>query len=629
MLLAVAGLCGCSDSNLIGRLGQEPRLPNKLALAGVLCTDDPVTRRFPVKIMFVVDSSSTMREAAPSGEHVAAVQDIINNNLPIPNVEVAIIRYDDRPESLIQVPLDLGSTGFSRDDALVDAALTQLRNGAGGRDTESAFSLARSIITGDAFQAERGTLARTKYVMVHVTSGSPAPAILPERCEDRVDLADEVCEVAILEEIVREIRDTVLDQGAAEFNFHTAFVQPAIVEGAPCDPMTPACPGGLACVQIGGNRLTGRCIEPCVDDTQCVLDPIRNTCATLDLGDGTQLDYCARDELACFDGIDNDGDGQDRDCSDPTYPYDCRGENGCEEACRSSCRTDQLGVRLSLVTAGQTLRFRTADEISLGDIDFRSTQERFVLKEFIVSNRNAIPTENGLVVDSDGDGLSDVEEDELGLDALAIDTDGDFYNDRLEQLFKPLGFDPLVIDTVPTCVDPSIDRDGDGLNDCEEDLLSTDPTLFDSDADGFPDFLEFQAGTNATFRDGLDDIDLDGQTNGQEILNHTDALSNDGRVRAELAYRYRTLDLGPTGDRRQCYDVRISNITLLETRDQGFGPGFNNVDVFFGQVPQNDREGLALFKATTIRLQYIEPDFRDPDTPILELREEDFIFVEP
>jgi hypothetical protein len=629
-LALLAAQAGCTDSNLYGQLGQEPKLADKLTLEGVLCTDNPAFRRFPVKILFIVDSSGTMRETAPLGQHIDAIEGVVNNFLPIANVELGVIRYDSRPESLIQVPLDIGSSGFTRDDALVDAALTLLRNGAGARNFADALSLARSIVTGDAFQADTGPLSRTKYVLVHVTSGSPNPPIRPDRCDDLFDVAPGNCEVAFLDRVLRDMRDEVLELGAAEFNFHTVFVEPPQVEGAVCDPTIGGtnCAPGLACVQTGGRPDSGRCVEACDPAAPACTNPT-DVCATTTLISGTTLNHCARGELSCFDGFDNDGDGQDLDCSDPTYPYNCSGQGGCEPDCRSQCRMEEIGIEMSLATGGRYERFAHADQINLSRIDFRSTQERFLLKEFIAVNRNSLPTENGLVPDSDADGLSDAEERELGLDALFADTDGDSFNDRLEYQFQTLGFDPLTPDFVPTCDNPELDVDGDGLRDCEEDLLATDPTLFDTDADGFPDWLEFRMGTNAIFRDSLDDIDIDGAPNGVELRANTDPLSNDARVRASLAYRYRIVDLGPTSDQRQCYNLRISNITLVDTLDQGFGPGFNDIEIYFGQVPQSNLEGFGLYKVALIRVQFLPPETRNPDAPSLDLAEDDFIFVEP
>lgn len=647
--LVCAHLMGsCTDRDLYGQLGQEPKLPDKLSLDGVLCTDNPATRRFPVRILFIVDGSGLMQEAAPNGEHVRAIQDVVNNFLPLANVEVGVIKYADRPESLIQEPRNLGSSGFTRDDALVEAALSQLRTGGGVRDFAEALSLARSLVTGDAFQSELGPLSRTRYVVVHVTTGAPDPEVDDSRCMGRFDQQPPECEPAFLDLIVRETRDEVLGLGAAEFNFHTVFLEPAHVEGASCDPTLGAggqCMAGLVCIQTGDTPESGRCIEACDPaNPVCAVNPLRPVCATTALPNGTTIGYCARGELNCFDGMDNDGDGQDVDCADPSYPYDCSGQGGCEVDCRSQCRLDRIATTLSLATGGRYDRYASSDQVVMNRIDFGSSQQRFVLKEFIVNNRNALPSEFGLRVDTDGDGLSDAEEDAIrnpnpnldlaagevaGLDALSADTDGDFYNDRLEQLLRPLGLNPFLPDTFPTCDDPTVDRDGDGLRDCEEDLLGTDATLFDTDADGFPDPLEFRFGTNPIFNDNLDDADLDGANNGRELRANSDPLSNDAQVRAELAYRYRTLDLGPTNDARQCYDLRISNITLVDTRDQGFGPGFNEIDVYFGQVPFSALEGFPLMKAATVRVQYLPPDTRIPDTPTLDLLESDFLFVEP
>jgi len=621
---------GCTDSNLYGQLGQEPKLADKLTLEGVLCTDNPASREFPVKILFIVDSSGTMRETAPLGQHVQAIEGVINDFLPIANVEVGIIRYDTRPESLVQVPLDIGSSGFTRDDALLDSALSQLRNGAGDRNFSDALSLARSIVTGDAFLADRGPLSRTKYVLVHVTSGSPSPSIPGARCEDLFENQPPNCEVAFLDRVLRDMRDEVLDLGAAELNFHTVFVEPPQVEGPTCDPTLGdgMCPAGLICVQTGGRPDSGRCVEACDPNGGACSDP-NEVCVTTTLLNDTTLNHCARGELSCFDGVDNDGDGQNVDCATASYPYNCNGQGDCEPDCRSQCRMEEIGIEMSLATGGRYERFAHADQINLSRIDFRSTQERFVLKEFIALNRNSLPTENGLVPDSDADGLSDREEDELGLDPLVTDTDGDFFNDRLEHQFQTLGFDPLVVDTVPTCDDPFIDSDGDGLRDCEEDLLATDPTLFDTDADGFPDWVEFRNGTNAIFADSLDDIDIDGETNGVELRENTDPLSNDARVRASLAYRYRIFDLGPTQDQRQCYNLRVSNITLVDTRDLGFGAGFNDIEIYFGQVPESNLEGFGLYKVALVRVQFLPPDDRNPDSPSLDIAEDDFVFGEP
>src|ERR1043166_4960647 len=93
LMWATCAPWACTDASLYGKVGQEPQLANKVALTGVLCTDDPSTRKFPVKIMFIVDASSQMLEAVPGGEQIDAIQQTLSQYLPIPNVFVSIIRY--------------------------------------------------------------------------------------------------------------------------------------------------------------------------------------------------------------------------------------------------------------------------------------------------------------------------------------------------------------------------------------------------------------------------------------------------------------------------------------------------------------------------------------------------------
>jgi hypothetical protein len=633
-LLTVLVAAGCTDVNLYGKVGQAPELIDKMGLTGALCTDNPAKRQFPVKVLFIVDSSGQMRETAPFAEHVTAMDQTTSQFLPIANIFLGVIKYDDQATQLISEPTGRTNSGFTRDDAAIDQAFVQLRNGGGARDLASAMSLARSIITGDAFQSELGPLSRTKYVVVHVMSASPSPIIPRSRCDNVFEMAPPVCEPAFLEREVRDLRNQVLSLGAAEFVFHTVFIEPARISGNPCDPRmgASACGGmaGLACVQSGGRADIGRCAQLCNANADCTT-PGFGVCASSSLPDGSTVRSCAQGELSCFDGMDNDGDGQTIDCSDPTYPYGCNGAGGCEQDCRDFCRAEVIGLAMSLATGGRYERVQYADQVTFAKIDFRSTQRLFVLKEFIAFNRNVIATEGGFLPDSDADGLPDVEEELLGLDPRSDDTDGDYYNDRLEHLLRTLNLDPTVTSTQPDCDDPTLDTDGDTLRDCEEKLLGADKTLFDTDADGYPDPVEFRTGTNPLFNDSLDDIDLDGVNNGREIAAHTDALSNDGKVRAELAYRYRTTELGVTEDQRSCYDFRVSNITLLETLDRGFGKGNNIIDVYFGQVPEGDLERYGVFHVTQVPVNYLSPESfppdgrKTPDTPAIDLIEEDFV----
>jgi hypothetical protein len=105
--------------------------------------------------------------------------------------------------------------------------------------------------------------------------------------------------------------------------------------------------------------------------------------------------------------------------------------------------------------------------------------------------------------DGDGDGLTDPGEVEAGTDAFNPDTDGDGSLDGAEVIY--LGTDPLdPTDFVPT--GNAADSDGDGLTDEEELELGTDPYDQDTDDDGLLDPVEvLYVGTDPTDPDSDDD----------------------------------------------------------------------------------------------------------------------------
>ena len=107
-------------------------------------------------------------------------------------------------------------------------------------------------------------------------------------------------------------------------------------------------------------------------------------------------------------------------------------------------------------------------------------------------------------IDSDGDGLTDEEELDLGLDPEDRDSDNDKLNDGKE---IELGSDPLAKDT-----------DEDGINDGDEEYeYGSNPCSEDTDEDGLSDFQEiFNAKTSPTKAD----TDLDTLNDKDEIVIH-------------------------------------------------------------------------------------------------------------
>ncbi|MCH9662063.1 MAG: Ig-like domain-containing protein, partial [Gammaproteobacteria bacterium] len=131
--------------------------------------------------------------------------------------------------------------------------------------------------------------------------------------------------------------------------------------------------------------------------------------------------------------------------------------------------------------------------------------------------------------DFDLDGLTNLEEFNLGTSIFLNDTDGDGLDDAEE---VSIGSNPVLGDSDNDGLldgnefNPTSDSDGDGL------INILDP---DSDDDGLPDGAEISLGTDplrtdSNFNgipDGSEDSDGDGLPNGEEILENTDPSNPD------------------------------------------------------------------------------------------------------
>lgn len=106
----------------------------------------------------------------------------------------------------------------------------------------------------------------------------------------------------------------------------------------------------------------------------------------------------------------------------------------------------------------------------------------------------AAPTLAPAAADSDGDGLSDVDEtDVYGTDPSNADSDFDGVFDGDE---VAAGTDPLTADNAAVDQGGAGDSDGDRLSDGDESAFGTDPNTPDTDGDGYYDGDEINLGTD-------------------------------------------------------------------------------------------------------------------------------------
>jgi hypothetical protein len=297
-------------------------------------------------------------------------------------------------------------------------------------------------------------------------------------------------------------------------------------------------------------------------------------------------------------------------------------------------QAEELLQDMADIGGGTYRNFTNGEEINFLDFDYTSVKRMHAIKNgaFLVSNANVHPAATRAdSVDTDGDGLIDDVEKELGTDIGDRDTDGDGFNDLLEYNLRRSGFDPLdPQDADCRLALDRLDRDGDELLDCEERFIGTSPELFDTDSDGLPDTIEQRTGTNAVWADHQVDYDYDGSINGSEVAWHTNPLINDAAQFSKLAYRYQLGQRAGVFESRLCYDFEVANITLVGTQPRKAGEleGFNDVMVYVGQVPQDDPTDFGTFRVACARARYIprypDPDIKYPPNGVVKFTQRDF-----
>lgn len=168
-----------------------------------------------------------------------------------------------------------------------------------------------------------------------------------------------------------------------------------------------------------------------------------------------------------------------------------------------------------------------------------------IVKQYVIVNaeeENARILGIDIDADSDGDGFPDYLEKPLGMDPQNADSDGDGLPDDVE--FLTAGLSPILYDTDEDGImDAEEDSDGDGLTNFEEYQLGTLLSDRDTDWDGLPDGDEVLVyKTNP-----LDaDTDGDGLSDAKEIEIGSDPLTAESTFDCTLSYNDDSLKVLPS-----------------------------------------------------------------------------------
>lgn len=291
-------------------------------------------------------------------------------------------------------------------------------------------------------------------------------------------------------------------------------------------------------------------------------------------------------------------------------------------------------LRSMAAEGGGTFRdVNISTDIDFLDFDYESLRAPYEMVEFFGLNVSALSSGGeGALPDSDMDGLEDSWEFDHDLERLERDSDGDRFSDFFEVTFQAQGFDPLDGDVPAIGCLGDQDRDGDGLLECEEVFLGTDPQQPDSDGDRIDDGVELRMGTDPTVHDTLVDHDFDGRLSGFEIKTGTSPQMLDGEDALLQQVRY-SVTPGPLdADDVRCYDFSIQGLTLAPTLSHPWElqrKGTNRILIFAQEAPGNMGGDRGVHHVACVEARYLGDTFKDPISgQIVGLSPERFVEVQ-
>lgn len=495
---------GCTDTSLYAEQGLAGSGPDRADFAGQVCVPPPEGDAFPLKVMFAFEGGQGV---AP--EVVAALVDALQTldaRLTSPSITFSLLGYHSVATGLAGgfVPAATFASAIPLYASYQEQGPISLR---------APLKLSKTILSGDMLTSCRGTVGRTRYLIVMVIAdpdtscANPAfNAGLDERCTLLTDPVE--CSKCVLTEAAGDVKALTQSFGAGEI-----AVQPIYVRTI----QNPDVSAEVAAIARAG---------------------------------GTQ-----------------------------------------------AIETDPSNLKSVL-----------------NGLNYGSLQRALTVKRFFAFNRNVHVRDGKMLLDSDGDGIPDDDEIALGLDPTNPDTDGDGLMDGVE---LKMGLDPKTPNVIENC-NPTLDSDGDRLNDCEERVLGTDSCVGDTDGDGIPDLVEVLSGTNPLLPEDLRDDDRDGITNVDELLAHTDPESADLAFAQARAYGYTLTPTTSTTDGRACYDLTAQNISLMPTLQRPNPPyadipaGQNDVYLYFEAGRQDDPHGPGVSGLVIQQFLYNPPADRSP-----------------
>jgi hypothetical protein len=676
----VALVVGCPDTPVeyIEPEVSVPEVDDELTITGSFCASPAADVAFPVKVMFLVDGSGSQQFSDQNRQRVVAVEETINALMGTPAVEFKIIVFN---ASVSAVPSPDDPTVFTNAvDDLVEG-MANLAEADAVTDYQGALSMAYSELRRDIdltlfSNGGRTRLARTKYVIIFISDGFPDPQ----------------CQAGLFNDFDPNFDATSCPPFPAQTNClceDTSYLR--------CQAVAGSCANGSLCRQAGAaydNPAAVPCSDGsgCQDQTTCAFDP---AVGTMICQNGTRTCYGVNNPSTFLAGI---GISQFAAGADYNQPYQILRRVSEIMELEEDFDVGEIRLHAGLVLdpdadpailaifgdpaeavplmqeaaelgRGNYMEFYGGEQIDFLSIDYDTIKQPRVVRSFFADNRAARQSVSGLVPDSDFDGLADAAETPANTFSRRADSDGDGFSDFFEVERRGFGFDArdpcvpaiLASDLTPgPCIPASPnncnyydlgfgrreykDDDQDGLHDCEEEQIGTNPATADTDHDSILDPLELIYGTDPLLWDYERDDDQDGVPNGREIEWHLHPLIQQTDSGTRDRYRYDRPQVSTTVDGRACYDFAVRRLRLASTLDNEDplvenpplsgtripldGVGHNEIRLYIVENMADDLAGEPLIRTACVRARYIAGAVKVPADGQVVLTESDFHYTE-
>lgn len=228
-----------------------------------------------------------------------------------------------------------------------------------------------------------------------------------------------------------------------------------------------------------------------------------------------------------------------------------------------------------------------------------------------------------LMVDSDMDGVPDVEERALGWDPQSPRSTG--VSGVLDGVCARLGGRDACQARRNSVVCTPQSLNSFGLSDCDYRMLSLDKLPkknqddwgVDSDRDGMPDYIEILKGTNPAVADMTSDPDSDGVVSLEEIQKGTDPFVSDAETPLSVLNDVSITSLPPKEGGVCDYEswaIQVSRLQAMSTLELGQSPGVSTqwahaqnqhvVLIYYRLTPQNANAPVAEFYGHFVKVNY-------------------------